>query len=166
MSVTHRMISWYVTHTSCPPSMLVTHRVVYRGVLVTTRLSRGPSHTARYRGVSITHRVISWYVSHTACPPSMSVTHCVIYCGVSVTTGLSRGPSHTARYHGVSVHHTCQKTSILHISILPMWCMPPLYFLHHSSPAPSSLSYNIINKPASYYSKQRVSCSVGNGTGS
>ena len=76
------------SHTACPPSMSVTHRVIYRGVSVTTGLSRGPSHTSRCRGVSVAqHRVISWYVSHTACPPSMSVTHCVIYRGVSVKTG-------------------------------------------------------------------------------
>ena len=66
--------------------------------VVTTGLSRGPSHTARYRGVSVTHRVISRYVSHTAaCSPSMSVTHRVIYRGVSVTTGLSRNVRHTPR---------------------------------------------------------------------
>ena len=109
VSVTqHRVISWYVSHTACPPSMSVTHCVIYRSVSVTTGLSCCPSHTARCRSVFITqHHVISWYVSHTACPPSMSVTHRVIYRGVSVTTGLSHSLSHTARCRSVSVtqHH-------------------------------------------------------------
>ena len=59
--IMHHVISWYVSHTTCPPSMSVTHCVIYRGVSVATRLSRGLSHTAQYRGVplvSVTHRVI------------------------------------------------------------------------------------------------------------
>jgi len=76
LSITHRVIlrsAIDVGHTprdistACPPSMSVTHRVIYRGVSVTTGLSHGPSHTA--------------------CPPSMSATHRVIYRGVSVTPG-------------------------------------------------------------------------------
>ena len=113
------VISWYrcvhrtarycgPSHTACPPSMSVTHHVIYRGVSVTTGLSRCPSHTARCRGVFVTqHHVISWYVSHTACPPSMSVTHRVIYRGVSVIAGLSRGTGTSITQRGViTVHHT------------------------------------------------------------
>jgi len=114
----NRVISWYgcvrhtaryrgPSHTACPPSMSVTHRVIYRGVSVTTGLSRGPSHTARCRGVSVTqHCVISWYVSHTVCPPSMSVTHRVIYRSVLVTTGLSRGTGVSITQRDIAVHRT------------------------------------------------------------
>ena len=44
------------SHTACPPSMSVTHRVIYRGVAVTTGLSR-------CTGVSVTQRDI--VVHHT-----------------------------------------------------------------------------------------------------
>ena len=114
LSVTHRVISRSaidVGHTprdistTCPPSMSVTNCVIYLGVLVTSGLSRGPSHTACppsmlvtncviYRGVLVTSR-LSHGPSHTACPSSMLVTNRVIYRNVSVTYGLSHGPSHT-----------------------------------------------------------------------
>ena len=55
----HHTASYHgLSHTACPPSMSVTHRVIYRGVSVTTRLSLGT-------GVSVTQRVIM--VHHT--PP-------------------------------------------------------------------------------------------------
>ena len=60
------VISWCVHHTlgdfalcwSQPGYLVVcpSHTARFRGVLVTTGLSRGPSHTARCHGVSVTPR--------------------------------------------------------------------------------------------------------------
>ena len=156
-------------------------RVISLSVCLTPRDISWLSHTAWYLAaithcwvisLAVTHRAMSRCVHHTLpgylavrhtprdvamCPSHTARYHAVC---PSHTAGLSRCPSHTARYRDVSVTHR-----VTHC-ILLMWCMHLLYFLQHSSSASPSLSYNLINKPASYYSKQGVSCTVGNGTGS
>ena len=85
------------------------------------------------------------------CPPREARGVCPSQCrNVSVTDrAISRGVSVTQRVTDIT---------------RPMWCMPSLYFLQHFTSASPSLSYNLINKPASYYSIMGVSWTVGNGT--
>ena len=88
----------YVSHTTCQPSMSVTHRVIYRGVSVTTGLSRSPSHTVQYRSM-----------------PLVSVTHCVIYRCVSVThCVISQCVHHTPRDIMVSLTHRLSAIDVGH----------------------------------------------------
>jgi len=145
--------------------MLVTHRVIIavcRSQLGYLAVWVCLSHSAISR--SIAHCLSAIDVSHTPRDLSRCVSHNWVIsrygCVHHTAHHIMVCPSHTARYHGVSV--TQRVTDIT----MPMWCMPPLYFLQHSTSASPPLSYNLINKQASYYSKQGVSCTVGNGTGS
>ena len=131
--------------TECPPRearsvLLAKHWVSARLYHAATDITVCPSHTAQCRNVSVTNRAIS---------RGVSVTH---------------HRSHTARYRAVSKVTRVSVTQRVTDTTRPMWCMAALYFLQHSSSASPSLSYNLINEPASYYSKQGVSCTVGNGT--
>ena len=89
------------SHTACPPSMSVTHRVIYRSVSVTTGLSRGTlHHTLRdiscfYFAVGHTPRDLSRCVSHNWV---ISLYGCVCH------TARYRGPSHTASPHRCRSH--------------------------------------------------------------
>ena len=104
------------------------------------------------RGVLLAKHGVSAHLYHAATDITVCPSHTAQCRNVSVTNRvISRGVSITERVTDIT---------------RPMCCMPPLYFLQHSSSSSPSLSYNLINKPASYYSKQGASCTVGNGTGS
>ena len=103
-------------------------------------------HMARYRRY-IAHRLSAIDVGHTP----RDLWWCV-------------GHSQVISRSDTCVRHILR--DVTDITRPRMWCMPPLYFLQHSTSASPSLSYNLINIPASYYSKQGVSCTEGNGTGS
>ena len=169
--------------TECPPREAQGVLLAKHGV--STDITVCPSHTAQCRNVPITNCAISRGVSVTLCrvmlrcvrhtlrystqcvhhtPP---VAHCAISRSVQSYTCkmITECPPREAwgvllAKHGVSI--TQRVTDITR----PMWCMPALYILQHSSSASPSLSYNLINKQASYYSIKGVSWTVGNGTGS
>ena len=163
------------SHTTQCRNVSVTNCVISRGVSVTLRhvMLRCVRHTPRYitrcvrHTPPVAHRAISRDVQSytrktiTECPPREARGVLLAKHGVSahliMQRPISRCVRHTAQCRNVSVTDraisrgvsiTQRVTDITR----PMCCMPPLYFLQHSTYASPSLSYNLINKPASYHS--------------